>query len=161
MSNHTGLTCIVCLAFAGMIGCTAPALRIDRTEMQAAVPQANQRMAMVIESYIGTPYRYGGASKRGMDCSGFVFAVYNNIYRISLPHSSRALFDLTFPVSNQRYVMGDLVFFSDSRKRRINHVGIFIDGSTFAHASPKKGVVYSSLEESYFKRRYAGIHRLF
>jgi cell wall-associated NlpC family hydrolase len=120
-----------------------------------------QRLLKIIESYIGTPYRRGGMSRRGADCSGFVNLVFGELNHARLPRSSAKMFKLGTPVAKGALRTGDLVFFKGGVFGAVNHVGISTGEGRFAHASAKKGVMYSALDEEYFKQRYAGARRLF
>ncbi|RFU63975.1 C40 family peptidase [Peribacillus glennii] len=109
---------------------------------------------------IGVPYSWGGSSPSGFDCSGFVYYVYKKAgYQISR-YSSSTYFDMGKRVTAPQ--PGDLVFFSPSadKKYLITHMGIYMGGQQFIHASSSKGVRISSLDESYYKTRFAGYKRL-
>jgi cell wall-associated NlpC family hydrolase len=123
------------------------------------IPQ--QRLFSIIDSLVGTPYKYGGNGPKGMDCSGFVNAVFTELNHARLPRTSYAMSRLGSSVNINNGLPGDLVFFRIGVLSRINHVGIFAGNDRFAHASRKKGVIYSSLKEEYYKKRFAGIRRLF
>ena len=95
-----------------------------------------------VSRWLGTPYRYGGTTRTGADCSGFVGAVYKNVYHKSLQRTVG------------RLKPGDLVFFNFSKrkKRTLNHVGIYLKNGYFAHASTSKGVMVNHLSENYYKK---------
>ena len=120
-----------------------------------------QRMKTVAGNYIGVPYRYGGMSRRGVDCSGLVCLVYKEVSRAKLPHSSRSLRRLAKKVGMNRARCGDLVFFKQGIFGRVNHVGIFLGGTAFIHASTKRGVIYSDLNDEYYSKRFVDIRRVF
>lgn len=106
--------------------------------------------------WLGVPYRYGGNTKAGSDCSGFVWQVYRRVYGKNLERSSddQAKKDV-HKVGKSGLKAGDLVFFRTSRKsKKIDHVGIFLKDGYFVHASTSKGVIVSSLEEDYYKRTW-------
>jgi len=113
------------------------------------------------KSFIGTPYQYGGINRSGMDCSGFVIRVYGDVFGRRLPHNSKALFKLGKSISPAHLQTGDLVFFRGRQNLQISHVGIFLYGKTFIHASSSNGVILSKLGEKYYIKRYAGARRLF
>jgi murein DD-endopeptidase / murein LD-carboxypeptidase len=102
--------------------------------------------------YIGTAYRYGGKSPDGFDCSGFVQYLYEKNFRMLLPRTSGELATMGSVVPVNSLHPGDLVFFSAGG--RIDHVGIFIGGERFAHASIN-GVKISSLRERWYTEHYA------
>ena len=106
----------------------------------------------LVKGYIGTPYRWGGASKKGMDCSGFVRRVYSETFSLDLPHSSYQQYSLPImkKIPKEDLRTGDLIFFSQKGKR-VNHVGIYLDDGNFIHAARKKGVTISSLDNQYWK----------
>lgn len=117
--------------------------------------------ARTAERFVGIPYRWGGDTVvDGMDCSGFVRAVYN-LCGVNIPRTSREQFRVGESVSRDDLKDGDLVFFGDSEDR-INHVGIFVGQQKFVHA-PRRGddIKFSSLEDSYFTKRFIGGKRYF
>ena len=158
------------------IGC-APTVRYTRPSRQSTAPSSYKvprnwdyrkhykvppaRLTSIIKKHLGTPYRYGGASRRGMDCSGFVNVVFKELNRAKLPRSSRAMSKLGKSVTLKDAKAGDLIFFRGGAFNRINHVGIYTGDKQFAHASRKKGVTYSSLDNDYYRKHFAGIRRLF
>jgi len=117
--------------------------------------------ARTAERFVGIPYRWGGENVvDGMDCSGFVRAVYN-LCGLSIPRTSRDQYKAGEAVVKEGLQDGDLVFFGSSEDS-INHVGIYVGGNKFVHA-PKRGeeIRATSIEESYFERRYVGARRYF
>ena len=109
-----------------------------------------------LENFLGVPYRFGGVSHKGIDCSGFAKRLFSEAFGIELPHNSRAISRLDFledlPVDPDRLRPSDLLFFG-SQKGRIDHVGISLGEDRFIHASRSKGVIVSSLRNSYWRRR--------
>ena len=102
--------------------------------------------------WIGVPYVTGGISKKGTDCSGFVYNVYKDVYGIVLPRRSADMEkEVKILSSKTKLHRGDLVFFG---KNSVNHVGIYLGGDNFIHASTSKGVIVSSLEEKYWKLNF-------
>lgn len=114
---------------------------------------ANPRLYDNIAHWLGTPYRYSGESRDGIDCSGFVCRMMHDSYQILLSGSSRDIFDKVTPISRDELKEGDLVFFK-IRKGRISHVGIYLGQNKFAHSSTSRGVIVSDLDEPYYKKYY-------
>jgi len=118
-----------------------------------------QYLKRYAESFIGTPYKYGGASKGGMDCSGLVVRVYADVLHKQLPHSTTKLFYLGSNILPSQLYTGDLVFFGKARYR-VYHVGIFLEQNRFIHASTSQGVVVSRLDNPYYQKRFMGARRI-
>ena len=118
--------------------------------------------ARTAERFVGIPYRWGGENVvDGMDCSGFVRAVYN-LCGLNIPRTSRDQFKAGDPVGSKEELRdGDLVFFGSSQDA-INHVGIYIGNNRFVHA-PRRGeeIRVTSVDESYFEKRFVGARRYF
>jgi len=117
--------------------------------------------ARTAERFVGIPYRWGGENVvDGMDCSGFVRAVYN-LCGISIPRTSRDQFKAGDAVTKDALRDGDLVFFG-AGEDKINHVGIYVGGGKFVHA-PRQGeeIRVSAVDESYFEKRFIGARRYF
>ena len=100
----------------------------------------------------GTPYRFGGLSKRGIDCSGFVYLTYRDKFGINLPRSTALQSKQGTTISQQELSAGDLVFFKTGSSKR--HVGIYLSNRRFLHASTSKGVTISSLDNVYWRGKY-------
>ena len=108
-----------------------------------------------IQAWLGVPYKYGGNDKQGVDCSGFVCAIYQSVYKIPLPRTSKQQFEKSIKVKQENLIQGDLVFFKLNTKE-VSHVGIYMGRDSFAHASTSKGVVLSSLKIPYYKNCFMG-----
>ena len=109
--------------------------------------------------HIGEPYRYGGISSRGWDCSGFVYGMFLKYLDTALPRDTKGLYSASFSVQGRHTRAGDLVFFRiDSAKP--THVGIYMGKNRFIHASTSAGVVVSKLTEDYYRKRFMGYRRI-
>lgn len=105
--------------------------------------------------WIGTPYRYGGMTRAGVDCSGLVMQLFLSVYDLKLPRSSAAQQEFCIGVSRKDLEPGDLVFFATTgRSNAVSHVGLFIGNDRMIHASGSRGVMESGLNEPYFKRTF-------
>jgi len=116
-------------------------------------------MRTEINSYLGVPYRIGGLSMKGMDCSGLVWRVYHDAAGIELPRSSNNMHLIGESVQYGKWNFGDLLFFSINDKK-ITHVGIYIGANRFVHVSISDGTIISSLEEPYYEMSYKGARRI-
>jgi probable lipoprotein NlpC len=107
-------------------------------------------------SYTGTPYRYGGTTRAGIDCSGLACAAFKSA-EVTLPRTSQAQSTFGKAVSLKDIQRGDLVFFTDRKgSKKITHVGIVTEvkgaeNAKFIHASTKLGVVENDLYSTYYK----------
>lgn len=111
------------------------------------------------KKYIGVPYQWAGSSPSGFDCSGFVQYVFK-AHGISLNRTAATQYKHGIFVSKSNLQPGDLVFFQNTYKAGISHVGIYIGDGKFIHASSSKGVVISSLSSSYYVSHYYGARRI-
>jgi len=125
------------------------------------VSTKRELMLMEIIKYLNTPYKYGGNSLNGIDCSAFTQSVYKNSWLIDLNRSAREQFQQGEVIENREDLkFGDLVFFNTRRRVKPGHVGIYIGDHLFAHASSKIGVTVSSLDYDYYNKRYMGARRI-
>ena len=156
----------------------APSPKRKEPELRAATPTEVRRpteprprprggsdmggiAARTAERFVGIPYRWGGDTVvDGMDCSGFVRAVYN-LCGVNIPRTSAEQFRVGESIGRDELQDGDLVFFGASAEQ-INHVGIYVGGGRFVHA-PRRGddIKVSSLDEAYFDKKFVGAKRYF
>lgn len=113
----------------------------------------NKKMLEVLVQWLGTPYKYGGTTKSGTDCSGMVMAVFKEVYNKDLFRSSYDQLKNVRLIEQNELKTGDLVFFKISGNK-VSHVGIYIGEQKFIHSSTSKGVVINSLEEPYYKKYF-------
>ncbi|MFN3554388.1 MAG: C40 family peptidase [Bacteroidales bacterium] len=116
----------------------------------------NENPALIREvaSWMGTPYRAGGTTRAGADCSGFVKMVYRAVYNIDLDRVTVHMAQNSSRVNKRNLREGDLVFFRING-RKISHVGIYLSNNKFIHASTSRGVMVNDLDEAYYSQRFA------
>lgn len=114
-----------------------------------------------IVDWLGTRYHFGGLNRNGIDCSAFVREIYRNSFNVELPRTASLQSSLGDRIGKQELQFGDLVFFHTADHAHVSHVGIYIGEGLFANASCSKGVTVSSMESSYWSRRYLFAKRLF
>jgi cell wall-associated NlpC family hydrolase len=134
-----------------------------RQAMLEAGPNASGLHPFVktAQRYAGTPYVWGGESARGFDCSGFIIRVMRDLGYRALPHSAAEQFRYGVPIAESLLKPGDLVFFANTYKAGISHVGIYLGRRRFIHAAGTgKGTIVSTLDQSPYREKYAGSRRL-
>ncbi|ABM02799.1 NLP/P60 protein [Psychromonas ingrahamii 37] len=100
----------------------------------------------------GTPYRFGGTNKQGIDCSALIQKIYLSSFNLKLPRTTKRQSRQGYLINKSKLQVGDLVFFKTSLTD--NHVGIFIGNGLFLHASSSQGVMISVLNNSYWRSKY-------
>ncbi|MFC0139307.1 NlpC/P60 family protein [Erwinia mallotivora] len=108
----------------------------------------------------GTPYRYGGIGRGGVDCSGFVYITFRDRFALQLPRTTSAQTDIGTRISRDELLPGDLVFFKTGRGENGLHVGIYDTDNQFIHASTSQGVIRSSLDNVYWKKVFWQARRI-
>lgn len=129
-----------------------------RSNDSAWTPALGNEVVERAEQYIGTPYRSGGTTTTGVDCSGLTFAVYRAV-GVKLPRSSDEQVHVGEPVTRDHLAPGDLVFFGSSSN--VSHVGIYAGDGEFIHASTRsRSVRFDRLDTKYFQDRYVAARRV-
>jgi cell wall-associated NlpC family hydrolase len=137
---------VILMLLAGLTGCASTPAEY------AAPPVVHRPVLDIAVSELGTPYRYGGSTPRGFDCSGLVYYAY---YKsgIRVPRSTMAQYRHARPVALKNLQPGDLVFFRFAH-RSVSHVGIYAGNARFIHAPSRGQVVsYDSLNDPYWRKR--------
>lgn len=140
-------------------GLTPRSTYTSRTVAPVGPPQSVGSWRQATGSWLGTPYRYGGTTREGIDCSAFTQTIMQSVAGITIPRTSKEQFKVGKWVNLAELQPGDLVFFNTSG-RGVSHVGIMIEGHQFAHASVSRGVTISSLNQSYYRSRLMGARRI-
>lgn len=137
----------------------ATSLAILFTLGTGSVSAADTKLDSVVNSVYGTPYKYGGVTTNGFDCSGFTRYVFKQM-GVKLARVSSAQYKQGTPVAKSQLKPGDLVFFNTLGKNKVSHVGIYLGDGKFAHASSSKGIRTDQLNSSYYKSKYVGAKRI-
>lgn len=111
-----------------------------------------QTLEQRFQQWRGVRYRWGGLSKAGVDCSGFVYLTFRDLFGIALPRTAYRQSTSGRTIAQRHLRAGDLVFFRIGRKQY--HVGIYYRNRRFLHVSSRKGVIVSSLDNRYWSRKY-------
>lgn len=111
-----------------------------------------------IDDWYYTRYRFGGTTKKGVDCSSFTLQLFRDVYQITLPRTARQQYEVSINVKEDEIQEGDLVFFNT--RGGISHVGVYLVNGYFVHASSSRGVMVSNIKEPYFSKRFLGARRI-
>jgi len=114
----------------------------------------NPELLKEIEVWLNVPYKFGGNTMQGVDCSGLAAHIYRIVYNIDLERVTVNMAQRTRRINQRQLREGDLVFFRINN-RKVSHVGIYISNGRFVHASTSRGVIISYLGEDYYKKRFA------
>lgn len=131
------------------------------SDAEALISTKRELMLMEVIKYLNTPYKFGGNSLNGIDCSAFTQNVYQSSWMLTLNRSAREQYQQGVVINERSdLIFGDLVFFNTRKRVKPGHVGIYIGDNLFAHASSKSGVTISSLDHDYYNKRYMGARRI-
>ena len=125
---------------------------------QSPIVASPKEIVTIASTFLGARYRFGGTSERAFDCSGFVRHSFHRV-GIELPRTSIDQYTQGCIVERDELLPGDLVFFRNTYRGGISHVGIYLGDDSFIHAS-RQGVAVTSLSEPYWTKRFAGARRV-
>ncbi|QDP41468.1 C40 family peptidase [Radiobacillus deserti] len=130
-------------------------LKVAGSSTPTTTTQESYKTALVTEAkkHIGTPYKWAGSAPGGFDCSGFIYYTHNKVGKSISRVSAASYYNMATKISSPE--PGDLVFFKDTYKSGISHMGIFVGNNSFVHAS-SSGVQLTSLSNTYWKSHFAG-----
>lgn len=155
----------ILLALMLFSGCSsAPKTSSGKVESAAIISQdksveSRQTLIQIAERLKGKPYRYGGITPRGFDCSGFVHYTYGQA-GMPIPRTTKEQYRTARRLSIDEARPGDLLFFRIN-SRKLSHVGLYVGNGRFIHASTaKKRVTEASLDDPYWHKRLLGVGRI-
>lgn len=122
----------------------------------------SKKLYKEVDAWLGTPYKYGGQSKNGTDCSGLVVELYKAVYNKKLYRSSYEIYEKNCnPIKKKELREGDLVFFITNKNgKRINHVGLYLKDNKFIHSTTQRGVIITDLLENYYVKHFVAAGRV-
>lgn len=140
--------------FATIENCTAIQFKYAQLLNVEVESITNYTLFNFIEDWWGTKYRYGGATRQGIDCSAFSGTLLHTVYGFVAARTAREQYELSEKIDKENLQEGDLVFFNT--RRGVSHVGVYLRNGYFAHASTGLGVTVSSLDETYYSKKFLG-----
>ena len=153
--------CVLVLSGCSARRVATPVTRVERINHTVPVSRdQTQRLVREARKWIGTPYRYGGQTRSGTDCSGLTMVLFEDVYGIKLPRSSALQREFAMPIGERDLQPGDLVFFVTSGGSQVSHVGVFVGSGKMIHASVSKGVIESALDEKYYRQHFHSAGRV-
>ena len=141
------------------VACCVFALATLGASVASAAPDPGAEVADLAQQYVGSPYRWGGISPSGFDCTGFVLWVYSQ-FGVGLPHNEAGQLASGDRVGADDLQPGDILVFANTYRRGLSHVGIYLGDGRFVHAVDEShGVLVSNLWDSYWGPRFVAASR--
>lgn len=151
--------CLILITALLLAGCSdhkAPPPNARLSDSITVIAGLNDQL----QSWHGTPYRYGGMTRRGVDCSGFVVVTMRDRFDLQLPRETKQQASIGTQIDKDELLPGDLVFFKTGSGQNGLHVGIYDTNNQFIHASTSKGVMRSSLDNVYWQKNFWQARRI-
>lgn len=119
----------------------------------------NLNLYTLIDEWYGVPYKYGGNTKAGIDCSGIVSIILSDVYNKIPAGTCMNYYEKSEKINSAAMKEGDLLFFKIEQEK-VSHIGLYLTNNKFVHATKKKGVMINDLDEPYYKKYFIGAGRL-
>lgn len=143
---------VLLLTLVGCVSNSSKPKQVKSSVTILSLQQAEEQLLGYYTLWEGTPYLFGGNSDEGIDCSAFVRNAYQSVFGVEVPRTTIAQAEIGENIAKADLIPGDLVLFKTSRSTR--HVGVVVQGNKFMHVSTKKGVIVSSLDNVYWRKKY-------
>jgi LysM repeat protein len=134
-------------------------LKVTASQQVVDTESPSTTVVQAAKNLIGTPYTWGGGTDKGVDCSGLIYVVFNQTGETMGRYSAAGYFDRSYYVDKPQ--AGDLVFFENTYKPGISHMGIYVGDNQFIHADEARGVTISSLNSTYYKDHFDSFKRFY
>ncbi|WP_312982464.1 NlpC/P60 family protein [Atlantibacter sp.] len=150
---------IIVIATLLLAGCghhSAPPPNARLSDSITVIAELNDQL----RTWHGTPYRYGGMNRHGVDCSAFVLVTFRDRFALRLPRQTSEQAEVGTRIDKDELLPGDLVFFKTGSGENGLHVGIYDTDNQFIHASTSQGVIKSSLDNVYWNKKFWQARRI-
>jgi LysM repeat protein len=134
-------------------------LKVTASQPVVDTETPSTTVVQAAKNLIGTPYTWGGSTDKGVDCSGLIYVVFNQTGETMGRYSAAGYYDRSYYVDKPQ--TGDLVFFENTYKPGISHMGIYLGDNQFVHADEARGVTISSLNSTYYKDHFDSFKRFY
>ena len=143
-------------SFHTSILATPPTIAVPKPQVSNTITNKNAKLINIAKAQLGVPYLWAGVTPNGFDCSGFIYYAFNQAGFNVARHDTIGFFDASKFVTNP--VVGDLLFFENTYRKGISHIGIYLGEGQFIHAGDK-GIAIASVDTNYWKPRFMGYKR--
>ena len=153
------VSCFICLSGV-LFGCASNSTQPD-SSLSTISKNSNKTLNALTQQYgswKSVKYQLGGLSKRGVDCSGFVYLTFQDKLGVKIPRTTKLQYASSKKINKKELRTGDLVFFKTGLKQK--HVGIYMSQMKFLHASTSKGVTVSNMNNPYWKKHFLSARRI-
>ena len=157
--RYIKMCCFICLS-AVLFGCASSSTQpvSSSSTISKNLNSTLNALTQQYSSWKSVKYKMGGLSKRGVDCSGFVYLTFQDKFGVNIPRTTKLQYASSKKINKKELRTGDLVFFKTGIKQK--HVGIYMSQMQFLHASSSKGVTVSDMNNPYWKKHFLSARRI-